>query len=68
VAAAATSHGPAVPAQVHVYVHDVDAVYRRAHAGGATPVQEPVRKSDVDKRGGFTDVGAITWWVATKVE
>ena len=68
IADAAPPHWPAVPAHVHVYVRDVDAVYQSALAAGATAVQEPVRKSDEDKRGGFTDVGGITWWVATKVE
>lgn len=57
---------PAVAAHVHVYVPDVDAVFARALQHGATAVQEPVRKGDEDKRGGFKDAGGTTWWVATK--
>jgi PhnB protein len=65
---AAPPDWPAVPADVHVYVSDVDAVYRNALAAGATSVQDPVKKQDEDKRGGFKDVGGTTWWVSTKVE
>lgn len=59
---------PPVPAYVHVYVHDVDATYRRALAAGAASVQEPLKKDDEDKRGGVKDAGGTTWWIATKVE
>jgi PhnB protein len=57
-----------IPANVHVYVADVDATYRRALEAGATSVQEPVKKDDADKRGGVKDAGGTTWWIATKVE
>jgi len=59
---------PALPAYVHVYVADVDAVYRRALAAGAKSVAEPVQKDDGDKRGGVQDSGGTTWWLATQVE
>ena len=59
---------PAIPSYVHVYVDDVDAVYQRALAAGATSVQEPSKKDDEDKRGGVQDGGGTTWWIATKVE
>ncbi|MGH7629497.1 MAG: VOC family protein [Gemmatimonadales bacterium] len=59
---------PPVPANVHVYVRDVDAAYRRALAAGAASVQEPVKKEDADKRGGVRDSGGTTWWIATQVE
>jgi len=58
---------PQTAAQVHVYVRDVDATYRRALAAGATSVQEPVKKDDEDKRGGIRDPGGTTWWIATRV-
>ena len=63
-----TGDWPSIPANVHVYVADVDATYRRALEAGATPVQEPVQKDDADKRGGVKDVGGTTWWIATKVD
>jgi uncharacterized glyoxalase superfamily protein PhnB len=59
---------PPVPSHVHVYVADVDAIYRRALSAGATSVQEPVKKEDADRRGGVKDSGRTTWWIATKVE
>jgi uncharacterized glyoxalase superfamily protein PhnB len=58
---------PPVPSNVHVYVSDVDATYKRALATGASSVQEPVKKEDEDKRGGVKDAGGTTWWIATKV-
>lgn len=58
---------PPQPSHVHIYVADVDAVYRKAVQAGATPVQAPVQKGDEDKRGGFIDAGGTTWWVATRV-
>jgi uncharacterized glyoxalase superfamily protein PhnB len=62
-----TEEWPPVPSYVHVYVRDVDATYKRALEAGAVSVQEPVRKQDEDKRGGITDAGGTTWWIATKV-
>jgi PhnB protein len=59
---------PPIPSHVHIYVSDVDAVYRRALEAGATSVQEPVKKDDEDKRGGVKDSGGTTWWIATKME
>lgn len=59
---------PPIASQVHIYVPDVDAAYKRAIEVGATSVQEPVKKDDADKRGGVKDSGGTTWWIATKVE
>lgn len=59
---------PPIASHVHVYVSDVDDVYRRALEAGAEGVQEPVQKEDEDKRGGIEDAGGTTWWIATRVE
>lgn len=59
---------PSIAANVHIYVQDVDATYRKALAAGATSVQAPTKKDDEDKRGGVKDAGGTTWWIATKVE
>jgi PhnB protein len=56
---------PAVPTNVHIYVPDVDATYRRALDAGATSVQAPVQKDDPDRRGGVRDPGGTTWWIGT---
>src|SRR5690554_3343497 len=55
----------ALPMHLHVYVKDVDAMYKNALAHGAEAVQEPQKKeSDDDKHGGFKGPGGNTWWVA----
>lgn len=59
---------PSVSSHVHIYVNDVDSIYRQALAAGATSIQEPVKKDDADRRGGIKDASGTTWWIATKVE
>lgn len=60
---------PAVPSHLHVYVEDVDAIYRRAIEAGGVAVQAPERKGeDPDRRGGVKDPAGNTWWIATQVE
>lgn len=52
---------------LHVYVADAQAVYDRAIASGAEPVQPPVQKSAGDDlRGGVRDPAGHLWWVATQ--
>jgi uncharacterized glyoxalase superfamily protein PhnB len=59
---------PAFPSWLHVYVSDVDAVYRRALDAGGVAVQEPQqRDGDPDRRGGVKDPGGNTWWISTQV-
>ena len=58
---------PPIASQVHVYVPDVDAAYKRAIAEGAKSVQEPVKGQDEDKRGGVMDAGGTTWWLSTRL-
>lgn len=59
---------PPQPANVHVYVADVDATYQHALDAGASSVQAPLKQDDEDKRGGVKDMGGTTWWIATRVE
>jgi uncharacterized glyoxalase superfamily protein PhnB len=59
---------PSVPAHLHVYVADVDAVHRRAIEAGGVSVGEPEQKEGApDRRGGVRDPGGNTWWIATQV-
>ncbi|HEY8258504.1 MAG TPA: VOC family protein [Gemmatimonadales bacterium] len=59
---------PAFPVWLHVYVRDVNAVYRRALELGATSVQEPKeRVGDPDRRAGVMDPAGNTWWISTQV-
>ena len=64
----ASDEWPAIPTNLHVYVDDVDATYRRALVAGATAVRAPERREgDADRRGGVLDPGGNTWWLATPV-
>ena len=58
---------PAINANVHVYVRDVDETYRKALDAGAESIQEPSQKGDEDKRAGVKDAGGTTWWIGTRV-
>lgn len=58
---------PPIACNVHVYVPDVDATYRRALQAGATSVQEPMQKDDPDRRAGVKDPGGTSWWIGTMV-
>ena len=59
---------PPFPSLIHVYVDDVDGVYRRALETGATPVEAPrTREGDPDKRGSVKDPCGNTWSIATQL-
>jgi PhnB protein len=60
---------PRIASCLHVYVDDVDAVYKRAIQAGGTSIQEPTRREgEPDKRGGVRDPGGNSWWIATQIE
>ena len=63
----AGEHWPSSPSHLHVYVRDVDEIYKRALSAGATSVQEPQRKGeDPDRRAGVKGPGGNTWWISTQ--
>lgn len=66
--AEATPEFTAYTSVLHVYVPDVDATYARALAAGGESVQEPTKKDDADRRGGFKDPAGNVWWIGTQVE
>ena len=55
---------PATRAHVHVYVRDVDRVYKRAVTNGAANLKEPEDRSYGNREGGFTDPSGNQWWIA----
>jgi PhnB protein len=58
---------PANRLLIHVYVADVDAVFAKALAAGATVDQQPQHKpGDPDRRGSFKDFAGNVWSVATQ--
>jgi uncharacterized glyoxalase superfamily protein PhnB len=65
----ATAEWPAFPSMLHLYVSDVDAVYRRALEAGGVSIQEPrQQEGDPDRRGGVRDPAGNGWWMATQME
>lgn len=59
--------GMRVPAMLHVYVEDADAIYERALAEGATSAAAPHDTDFGDHRAAFDDRWGNQWWVATRV-
>lgn len=54
-------------ANIHVYVDDVDAVFKRAIEAGGAELQPVQEKGDGDRRGGVDDGNGTVWWLATQV-
>ena len=53
---------------LHVYVEDVDAVFRRAIDAGARPLEEPADQFYGDRAGQFEDPFGHRWNVASQIE
>jgi uncharacterized glyoxalase superfamily protein PhnB len=64
----ANDQHPAMPCMVHVYVPDVDAVYKRAVAAGGTSTMEPTDMFYGDRSAGLTDPSGNHWYIATHKE
>ncbi len=56
---------PPKPCNLHLYVPDVDAAYRRALAGGASSIYEPMDQPYGDRECGVIDAGGNYWFIAT---
>ncbi len=57
-----------MPAMIHLYLPDVDAVYQRALKAGATSIREPENMFYGDRSAGVKDAFGNQWWIATHVE
>lgn len=64
----ASAQHPAQSCMICLYVEDVDAVYRRAIAAGATSIKEPANQFYGDRSGGVRDATGTQWWISTHVE
>ena len=53
---------------LYLYVHDVDAVYKRALQAGATTTSEPADQFYGDRSAGVKDPVGNQWWIATHKE
>ena len=58
----------AMPTSLYLYLEDVDAVYARALAAGATAISEPKNQFYGDRSGAVLDLCGNFWWMATHVE
>jgi PhnB protein len=56
---------PFRPAEFHVYVEDVDAVFERALAAGATSLGEPADRPYGERAGFVKDAVGNHWFIAT---
>ena len=59
---------PPMPAMLHLYVEDVDAVYQQAFQAGAISLRKPADQPDGDRMGGVKDPFGNQWWIATHIE
>ena len=56
------------PAMLHIYIEDVDAVYRRALQAGAKSIREPADQPYGDRSSGVEDEFGNQWWISTHVQ
>ncbi len=57
--------GTPMPASLHLYVRDADAVYQRALAAGATSLYAPMDQPYGDREAGVEDLSGNQWFIAT---
>jgi PhnB protein len=60
--------GDPMPLGLYLYLDDVDAVYGKALAAGATPSQEPDNKFWGDRQAAALDPWGNMWFIATHME
>lgn len=56
------------PVGIHLYVDDVDAVYKRALQAGATPLREPADQFYGDRNAQLQDPSGHVWYLSTHKE
>ena len=64
----ASDQHPPMPAMIHLYVPNVDAVYQRAVSAGGTSVTEPKDQFYGDRGGSVKDPSGNHWYIATHIE
>lgn len=56
------------PVAIHLYVEDVDGVYARAVAAGATSLVEPSDQEYGERLAGIKDIGGNEWYIARRLD
>jgi PhnB protein len=57
-----------MPSMLHLYVEDVDSVYKNAINAGAESLREPTNEFYGDRSAGVKDKWNNQWWIATHIE
>lgn len=57
--------GTPMPASLHLYVKDADAVYEKALRAGAKSLYKPMDQPYGDREAGVQDLCGNQWWIAT---
>jgi uncharacterized glyoxalase superfamily protein PhnB len=64
-----TETNPPKKQNIHVYVSDVDTIFKRAVELGCVPLQDPVQKDgEPDRRCVFIDFAGNLWSVGTQLK
>lgn len=63
-----TSSGGCTSIGLHLYVTNVDDIYKKALSMGAKSIMEPMDMYYGDRIGSFTDIFGIKWSVATHIK
>jgi PhnB protein len=58
----------ALPAALYLWVEDVDQVYAKALAAGATSQSAPEDKPYGHRNAGVIDACGITWWIGSPIK
>jgi PhnB protein len=56
------------PTAIHLYVPEVDEVYARAMAAGATSLGEPADQEYGERSAAIKDIGGNEWYIATRFD
>jgi PhnB protein len=64
----ANSQWPPMRLNLHVYVPDTDATYRRAMEAGAKSLRDPRDEFYGERSAGIEDPAGNIWWLATRIE
>ena len=63
-----TEKYPPIGSHLYVYLENVDSIFNRSLAAGATSIQEPADQFYGDRTAGFRDPTGNLWWIAQRVE
>jgi uncharacterized glyoxalase superfamily protein PhnB len=63
-----TAESQPTRSMIHLYVDDVDAMYKSSLAAGAKSLREPEDQFYGDRSAGVVDAFGNQWWLATHVE